>query len=135
MPQIIAILCILTSISLLGFCDGSVHAAQTKEYWIDEGREVLAFIGDPSDLQVKPAKFKIAKTQKIRLIHKKSGPGVYAFDIKGVVILGENGRHHVIRVPGFIMVKAKYLRTTKYKKKESLKLKTKPKYEAMEEGI
>lgn len=129
MKHIIAIMCILTSISLLGFCEGGAHAAQNKDYWIDSDREVLTFIGDPTSLKTVVVKFKTSRKQKIRLIHKKSGPGLYAFNLYGLYVMDSNGKETVIRLQGMFVAKKRWLRTTNWKPKTSLKHKTKPKYD------
>jgi hypothetical protein len=93
-------------------------------YWIDGGREVLAFVGDSGSSAVVPVKFKIANKQKIELMHKKSGPGLYAFYLHGLVVKDENGENKILTTDGFFIAKKRWLRTTFYKEKKSLKHQT-----------
>jgi hypothetical protein len=100
------------------------HGAKTTEYWIDAGREVLVFIGDPGTTETTTVKFKIGQKQIIRLMHKKSGYGLYAFHLRGLVIQDEYGEKKVIDSDGFFIAKKSWLRSTAWKKKTSLKHKT-----------
>ena len=101
------------------------NGAPNKQYWIDDGREVLAFIGDPDSLQTVVAKLTTFGKQKINLMHKKSGPGLYAFNLKGLEVKDELGQMIVIDMNGFFVAKKRWVRASKYKVKTSLKGETK----------
>lgn len=93
-------------------------------YWIDGGRTMLAFIGNPNSLKLKPVKFTTSRMQTIKLLHKKSGPGIWAFKLPGLVIVDSFGQERFVMTNGYILVKKKWIRSTKWKKKVSLKYRT-----------
>jgi len=100
------------------------HKNKRTTYWIDGGITMLGFIGDPNTLKVTPVKFTTSKTQPIKLLHKKSGPGIWAFKLPGLEIKDSFGRERVVMNNGYILVKRRWIRTTVWKKKTSLKYKT-----------
>lgn len=99
------------------------YGAQKREYWIDGGREVLAFIGDPGSNQTLVVKLTLGEKQKVKLFHKKSGPGLYAFDIYGLVVKN-NDDLSVLHMHGFFIAKKSWVRSTEWKEKISMKYKT-----------
>jgi hypothetical protein len=98
--------------------------AKTKLYWIDKGITVLAFIGNPYSQNIIPIKLTSSKKQKIRLFHKKSGPGIYAFYLKGLSIKNKHGQIKTVTKRGFFLVKRSQTRLHEYKRKYSMKNRT-----------
>lgn len=122
MKQIFGIIMIITLVSLLSIC-GDANA-RGDYYWIDANRSVLVFIGDPYSLNLETAKYTTYKKQRIKLFHKKSGPGIYAFDLEGLIIQGMFGKRFTVKEKGYFLAKKRYVRKNKYKKKASMKHKT-----------
>lgn len=104
------------------------HKNKRTTYWIDGNKTMLAFIGDPNSLKLTPVKFTTSKTQTIKLLHKKSGPGLWAFKLPGLVVKDSFGRERVVMNNGYILVKRRWIRSSEWKKKISLKYKTKGYY-------
>ena len=102
----------------------SAYNKREKVYWIDKGITVLVFIGNPHSLKLTPVRMITYKKQVIKLFHKKSGPGIYAFYLPGFVSKDIFGRERIITYDGYFMVKRRFIRSTEYKKKISLKHKT-----------
>ena len=103
----------------------SAYNKKERIYWIDEGITVLVFIGNPHSLKLTPVKMTTYKKQVIKLFHKRSGPGVYAFYLPGFVSKDVFGKRSIVSDDGFFMVKRRFIRSTEYKKKISMKYKTK----------
>jgi len=81
----------------------------TKVYWIEGGREVLAFIEmSRGSKEHMPLKLKIFEKQQITLRHKKSGPGLWAFELEGLIV-ERNGVRTIIQDGGFFVVKKRWL--------------------------
>jgi len=115
---------ILIIIICFSLVTGSSAAYKKKKvYWIDKGITVLAFIGDPHSLKLTPVRFKTYEKQVIKLFHKKSGPGIYAFYLPGLKVRDMFGGKRII-TNGYFMVKKRFIRSTEYKKKVSMKHKT-----------
>lgn len=99
----VGILLLLLSLSI------PVKAAETKTYWIDGGHEVLAFVEmSRGSKEHMPLKLKLFEKQQIALRHKKSGPGLWAFELEGLII-ERNGLRTIIQDGGFIVVKKRWL--------------------------
>ena len=112
-------------IAILGILSSGVTMAKKQIYWIDEGITVLAFLGDIYSADVKPVKFTMYEKQKIRLFHKKSGPGIYAFHLPGTVVKGYEGKKVTVEDDGYFLVKATIVRKNQFKTKQSMKRETK----------
>ncbi len=93
-------------------------------FYMSKNVKVLAFIGHPSSLDVTPIRLESYANQKIHLIHKKSGPGVYAFSLLGFKYKTDKG-YEVMREQGYFLISKYKIRKSKYKLKTSLKHKTK----------
>lgn len=117
-------------IVVICFLSPSVHA-KTKFYWVDKGIIVLAFIGNPYSQNVIPIKLTSSKKQRIRLFHKKSGPGIYAFYLKGFSVKNSHGQIKTVTKKGFFLVKRSQTRLHEYRRKYSMKYKTKQEKEEM----
>ncbi len=106
MKQVIGIMIIITLVSTLSLCE-DVHAGQNY-YWMDANQSVLVFIGNPYSLNLETAKYITYKKQRIKLFHKKSGPGIYAFDLAGLIVHGTFGKGTIIRDKGYFLAKKKF---------------------------
>ena len=83
-------------------------------YYISKNVKVLAFLGDPHSLNVTPLRLTSFEHQKIRLFHKKSGPGIYAFYIDGFRYK-DGDDYEVVREKGYFLVsRRKVIKATKY---------------------
>jgi len=95
-------------------------SSSKKEYWIDKDVTVLAFVdGD------KIAKFKTFERQRIKLLHKRSGGGQYAFHLYGLVVYDVLKQRKMLIDEGFFLYSKRKVRTFKYKRKIPMKYKTK----------
>lgn len=88
------------------------HAAD-KVYIINPEVEVLGFLGDPGSLDVIPMKFVTAEKQLARLLHKRSGPGLYAFHIYGLVVKSGSGIPYAVASDGFFVIHRKHVKLHK----------------------
>ena len=116
--SIIIIMCFVLSTG------SSAYNKKKKVYWIDKGVTVLAFIGNPHSLKLHPVRFTTYKKQVIKLFHKKSGPGIYAFYLPGFAAKDIFGGERIIPYDGYFMVKKRFIRSPEDKKKISMKHKT-----------
>jgi hypothetical protein len=82
-------------------------------YRINKDVKVLAFVGKPSSLNTKAVQYTTAVKQYITLFHKRSGPNLYAFHLKGLIVKGKDGEPRTVKNDGFIVVKKRLLK--KYK--------------------
>ena len=105
------------------YVTGSSASKERNVYWIDKGVPVLAFIGNPHSLKLKPVRFTTSEKQPINLFHKKSGPGIYAFYLPELAVQSTIGKR-TLSMDGYFLVKRRLVRTSQYKKKVSLKSKT-----------
>jgi len=119
MKYLLLLLTIL--ITTPAFCKDS----EPEYYWIDSDQRILAFVGKPHARVIKPVLFETATKQRILLFHKDSGPGVWAFYLKGLVVKDQDGFAKSVRKDGFFVVKKRLVRENRYSKKVSLKEKTK----------
>lgn len=94
-----------------------------KIYWVDKDLTLLAFVGKPTSSSVTPKKIVTYEKQQIKLFHKKSGRGIYAFYLKGLITRDYLGLK-AIEPEGFFLVKRKNVRLSRYKKKVSKKYET-----------
>jgi len=86
------------------------NAGKSKTYWINGGREVLAFVEiDPGSNQFMPVKLTISGRQQITLKHKRSGPGLWAFELKGLIVEDDAGPKLPLELEGYIIVKKRWL--------------------------
>ena len=95
-----------------------------KHYWIDKGVPLLVFIGDPHSLDLQMVRMTTYEKQEIKLFHKKSGPGLYAFYLPGLVYKDDFGNKQTITKNGWFIAKKRLVRGTEYKIKQSMKKKT-----------
>jgi hypothetical protein len=123
MKQIIGIMLVITLISTLSICEDA-HA-ESGYFWIDKDAKVLIFIGDPHRLNLKVAKSITYEKQRVKLFHKKSGPGIYAFDLAGLIVRNMFGDRATIKDKGYFLAKKRQVSKKQYGKKTSMKHKTK----------
>jgi len=97
---------------------------KTKHYWVDAGVTVLVFIGDPHSLDLQMVRMTTAEKQQIKLFHKRSGPGLYAFYLPGLVYKDDFGNKQITTKDGWFIAKKRLVRVSCYKIKSSLKAKT-----------
>ena len=97
---------------------------KTKHYWVDAGVTVLVFIGDPHSLDLQMVRMTTAEKQQIKLFHKRSGPGLYAFYLPGLVYKDDFGNKQITTQEGWFIAKKRLVRVSYYKVKSSLKAKT-----------
>lgn len=109
---------ILTSNAVIAN-SGRFHRPREKyNYYIQPGITVLVYFdADPyTRCPESLERITIAKEygyQKVTLLHKHSGPGIYAFYVDGLIIENsENGVETVTR-PGYFLAKKKYLKIVK----------------------
>lgn len=88
---------------------GAPALASDTYYQIKKDIKVLAFIGDPNSRKCKPVRYTTAIDQKIKLLHKKSGPGVYAFYLEGLLVKGEDSMMSIINDQGYFLARTKYI--------------------------
>lgn len=101
---------------------------EEQYYWIDKWVTVLGFVGDPNSLNFTPVKFITYRKQRIKLFHKKSGPGLYAFYLPNLLIQNEYGLENSVWRNGFFVVKKSQVRLHKYANKISLKYKSRKEF-------
>lgn len=82
--------------------------AADKYYTIKNDVKVLAFLGDPNSRRCKPIRYITGIEQKIKLLHNRSGPGVYAFYLEGLLVKDEEG-FHVVEEQGYFLARKKYI--------------------------
>ena len=87
--------------------------AGDKYYVIKPNVKVLAFIGDPGSLDTTPVSYVTAEKQVILLMHKRSGPGLYAFHLQGLLVKTDSGVPYSVDSTGFIVVKRKHVKLYK----------------------
>jgi len=88
---------------------GSAFAKKSNDiYWVKKNVTVLVFIGDPNSLKLKTVQYTTSIKQRINLFHKKSGPGVYAFYLPGLIIV-EDGIIRKIKENGYFLVRRRHL--------------------------
>jgi hypothetical protein len=93
---------------------------KTIEYWIDKGTKVLAFSETGN-----PIRYVIFENQKISLFHTRSGGGQYAFKLMGISVVGYQGMRQIVIDDGYFLCSKRKIRKTEFKKKTSMKYKTK----------
>jgi hypothetical protein len=98
-------------------------AADSGLYWVDKNVTVLAFLGKPYSLNLDAVKYTTHQRQLIRLFHKRSGRGIYAFHLKGLVIT-KFGKRVTVKNEGYFLVKKNQIRKGYYKTKTSMKYQT-----------
>ncbi len=116
----------LAIVVILNMCD--IVDAVSKEdetYWIGANITVLTFLGNPHSHQLKPVKFTTAVKQKVKLFHKKSGRGIYAFYLMNLIVLDEEGKRKLVRANGYFLAKRRQVSTSYWLPKTSMKKKTK----------
>jgi len=106
-----------------------IDAKGRETYWIGPNVTVLTFIGNPYSLDLKPIKLVTYKKQRITLFHKNSGPGIYAFLLPDLIVLGIDNKRTKVKTNGYFLVKKKQISKTYWLKKTSMKYKTKKIYE------
>jgi hypothetical protein len=105
---------ILLFILLIGFLASSGSAfAEDNFYLIDKDVKLLAFVGPIGATVVKPVLYYTAVKQYITLLHKDSGPGIYAFYLKRTIVNNENGDPITISDDGFFVVRKKFVKEYK----------------------
>lgn len=97
---------------------------KTTNYWVGPGVTVLVFIGDPHSLDLQMVRMTTAEKQQIKLFHKRSGPGLYAFYLPGLVYKDDFGNKQTITKDGWFIAKKRLVRASRFKVKKSLKAKT-----------
>jgi hypothetical protein len=120
--KIITIILFTLTIATFAYC-----SEEPEYYWIDANRRLLAFVGNPYARVVKPVIFVTSERQKIQLFHTDSGPGIYAFFLKGLKVYKDYGVKGTVSDDGFFLAKSKWIRREQYEEKKSLKLETKVK--------
>ena len=116
------LICLFTLVVLLTI--GSTAIAEDSGfYWIDKNVTVLAFLGNLNSLNLHPVKYTTYNRQLIRLFHKRSGGGMYAFHLKGLVIT-KFGKRITLRNKGYFLIKKNQIRKGYYKIKTSMKYQT-----------
>lgn len=108
MKKIILVLCAVLYLIVFGMIKANA-ADKTLFYVIPKGTKVLAFVGDPHSLNVKPIRLTSYEDQPVLIFHKKSGPGVWSFYLKGFEH-NEQGRKVTISDNGYFMVSRRKLR-------------------------
>jgi hypothetical protein len=98
-------------------------AADSGFYWIDKNVTVLAFLGNRYSLNLHPVKYTTYQRQLIRLFHKRSGGGIYAFHLRGLII-SKSSRRVTLKQEGYFLVKKSQIRKGYYKIKTSMKYQT-----------
>ena len=78
---------IIYLIMIIGFlASGSTAFAKKSLFYIlPKGTKVLAFVGDPHSLNVTPMRLTSYENQSILIFHRKSGPGIWSFYLRGFV--------------------------------------------------
>lgn len=84
---------------------GVLDAKDKEAFWIDKDVTVLVFAGDPYSARVQPIKLTTFERQQITLFHKDSGPGIYAFFVKGLIIYGKTGKRAKAKIDGYFLAK------------------------------
>lgn len=117
---------IICTVIILVFCMCDIVEAKEKEtFWIRSNTTVLCFLGKPTGLDLKTIKLTTYKKQEVVLFHKDSGPGIYAFFIKGLVVFDDNGKDTKVKTVGYFLAKRSQVTKDFWFKKESMKYKTK----------
>lgn len=108
MKKIIMLACVLGLLA----SSGTAIAKKSNNYWIKKNVTVLVFIGEPNSLKLKTVKYTTSTKQRINLFHKRSGPGVYAFYLPGLIIV-EDGITRKIKQNGYFLVKKRHLQKSR----------------------
>jgi hypothetical protein len=87
--------------------------AEDDLYLIDKDVRLLAFVGPIGARVVKPVLYLTAVKQYITLLHQDSGPGIYAFYLKGTIVRDKNGEPITIPDDGFFIVRKKLVKEYK----------------------
>jgi hypothetical protein len=87
---------------------GTSSFAKTKYYRIKKNTEVLVFLGVPGSNEVIPVKYTTARDQNIKLFHKRSGPGIYAFYLEDLLIK-DGSTEKVAKGQGYFLAKKRQL--------------------------
>lgn len=118
----IRILAVLIPLLLL---TANSEASDNSAYWVDANVRVLAYVGKIGSKDWQPRVFYTYETQRLRHIPRsRPGRGVRSFYLTSLVVKGEAGERLVIEYGGWIVVKNKFLRITRYRHKRSMKIRT-----------
>ena len=105
---------IIVILIVVSVTSSSAESSLKGIYYISKNVKVLAFYGDPHSLNVTPLRLTSSERQKIRLFHKKSGPGIYAFYIEGFKYKTDDD-YEVVREKGYFLIsRRKVMRVSKY---------------------
>ena len=78
-------------------------------YLINKDIRILAFVGKPASRVIKPVLYYTAVKQYVTFYHGDSGPGLYAFYLKGLIVRNEDGK--LMTAPeGFFVVKKRLVK-------------------------
>jgi len=100
--SMIICVCILTG--------GIAFAGRHTHYVIDKDVTVLAFVGPLGSKKAEAVKYITAKRQVITLLHKRSGPGIWAFYLNKLMVRDEKGDMQILDVEGFFITKRRLVK-------------------------
>jgi len=86
------------------------HAKGYTHYVIEADVTVLAFVGPIGSLDTTPMKYVTAKRQVVKLLHKKSGPGIWAFHLYRVMVRDDQGNMTMLKEDGYFITKRKLVK-------------------------
>jgi len=104
------------------FVTGSRADPGVKFRYLPKGTIVLAFIGNPTTLDLVPVRLTSYEDQRVQFFHRRSGPGLHTFYLRGFRYKTDEG-YEVIRDHGYFMVHKRKLRVGTYSPKLSMKTK------------
>ena len=96
------------------WADWANAATKTKYYKISGDVTVLAFVGPIGNRVVDPVKYTTAYAQVITILHKKSGPGLWAFHLPGLVAIDGTGQSFTVESEGYFVAKRRQVKPFKY---------------------
>lgn len=107
MKKIILILCIVLAFGVV-----KAYAGKSLFYILPKGTPVLAFIGNPHSDELKPVRLTSFEDQTILLFHRKSGPGIWAFYLRGFSHLDPHKGKTIIAEQGYFIISKRKIRST-----------------------
>jgi len=104
---------LMVVIFMVIYVSSSTAETSKTTHYLPKGVKVLAFIGNPVTLDLTPVRLTSYEDQVVRFFHKKSGPGLHAYYLKGFQYKTDSG-YEVIRGLGYFIVPKRKVKHTKH---------------------
>lgn len=79
--------------------------AAYRVYKVKANQSVLGFMGPIGSKQFVSIRLKTAKRQEVKLLHRRSGPGLYTFYVKELIVKNEEGNIFTIQQEGYFVAR------------------------------